>query len=603
MGVEPTKHISEAFSTLPEATVSELFLKYLKLEGVDKIFGVPGAAIKYILNEIRNQDEVEYVLCRQETGAGFVADGYYRVSGKMGCVMVTSGPGAMNAVNGAVNADVCLSEMLVVTGEVKQDVFGRGWEQEGIDASLNVMGVYKNAVSMSSLATNAENFQTMMTTSLRVARAIPGRAAHISLPDDVQNMTAKDVKFPKTPANYRAESHARMPDVAAQVMRELSEAKRPLIFLGNGCRKPLRNGGLAGLQAMAERFGIPVMTTLDGKGLFPEGHELSLRAYGKSGCLWPAYYMRPPEEAPDSQPFDYLLVVGSQLDEFSTNLWNTNIYPDGPMVQVDVRQESIARGMPISRAVVAEAGAFFTDMVSASQDLQPDVETMLTRKDYLGWIKENHSPYDNPDARKSNADPIRPERVMAMVSDMIPDGGHIFVDAGNSCGWCSHYLEINPPTQVHAALELGTMGYAVGAVVGAKIAAPEAVCVAVCGDGGFMMQGNEVSTAVQHKAGAIWIVWNENDYNMVSQGMGVIFKDPKEYDHYYRMGNPDIEMMAKGMGANATTVTSPAAFEAAFADAVAKSGEGVPHVIVVQEDPNAAPPFYKTQFPWLEAKK
>jgi acetolactate synthase-1/2/3 large subunit len=136
-------------------------------------------------------------------------------------------------------------------------------------------------------------------------------------------------------------------------------------------------------------------------------------------------------------------------------------------------------------------------------------------------------------------------------------------------------------------------------VVGAKLAAPDATCVAVCGDGGFLMHGSEVSTAAAQKAGAIWVVWSENDFNMVSQGMGIILKEPDVYRHYYQLGNPDIAKMAEGLGADAYTVSTAADFEAAFLKAIAGGRAGRPQVIAVQEERSAVPPFYVNQFPWI----
>ena len=597
---KPSAIASASRQSIDKISVAGLFMRYMKLEGVDRVFGVPGAAIIYILDELRRSKDCSYVVCRHETGASFMADGYWRVSGKLGAVLVTSGPGALNALNGAVNADASLSQQLVITGEVSQAFYGRGWEQEGADASLDIASLYKNAVSFSAMVTDPQNFQTMMTTALRLSRSIPGRCSHLSVPLDVQNMVVENVNFPSSPANYRAQSHGHDPVAAASVLDGLLAAKRPLIFVGNGCRFALRGDRLQPFQAFVERFAIPVMTTLDGKGLFPETHDLSLRAYGKSGCLWPAVYLAPPPDAPFSQPYDYLLVIGSMLDQFATNLWNTNIYPQGPFVQVDARQQSIARGMPVDRGVIAEASAFIEDLITLAAQRQPDVPQMTQRRQYLSWLKSSYSPYADPKARESNAEPVRPERIMALISALLPPGSHVFADAGNSCGWTSHYLVIDPPTQSHAALEVGTMGYSIGAVIGAKLAAPEASCVAICGDGGFLMNGSELSTAAEQGAGAIVVVWSEDDFNMVSQGMGVYLKEPDAYKHYYRLGNPDIEKIAQGLGAQARTVTSADQFTAAFLDAIEGGKKGRPQVVVVKEDRAAMPPFYVDQFPWLE---
>lgn len=592
---------TQPIAAVAPSTGASVLMRYLDLEGVRYVFGIPGAAIANVLDELRRSVTCRYIVCRHESGAAFVADGYWRVSGNLGVLLVTSGPGAVNALNGAVNADCSMSQLLVITGEVDQNFYGRGWEQEGADADLDVASLYKNAVSYSGIVTTVTNLPTILTTALRAARATPGRCAHVSLPIDVQKAPAVNMSVPASPESYRANIQVRDTRAAAEVLRELLNAKRPLIFLGNGCRFALRGERLAPVRALVERFGIPVMTTLDGKGLFPETHRLSLRAYGKSGCMWPALYLSPPPGAPFVEAYDYLLIIGSRLDQFSTNLWNPRLVPKGPMVQVDINQASIGRGMPVGRSVIAEAGAFLEDMVAAAAGLSPEAApAMGSRLQYLDWMKSNYSPFYDAKAYASNATPVRPERVMALINQLLPPGSHIFADAGNSCGWCSHYLVIEPPTQAHAALELGTMGYSIGAVVGAKLAAPESVCVAVCGDGGFLMHGAEVSTAAAHGIGAIWVVWSENDLNMVSQGMGVVMNDPKDYQCYYSLGKPDIAKIAEGLGAQAHSAMSPQEFAGAFESAIRASRSGKPQVVVVAQDHSAMPPFYVNQFPWDE---
>jgi acetolactate synthase-1/2/3 large subunit len=173
---------------------------------------------------------------------------------------------------------------------------------------------------------------------------------------------------------------------------------------------------------------------------------------------------------------------------------------------------------------------------------------------------------------------------------MLPPGSHVFPDAGNSCGWTATYLTLDPPSRIHPALDVGAMGYGTAAVVGAKLAAPDATCISIGGDGSFLMHGSEVTTARQYGAGAIWMVWNEDDLNMVSQGMGAYFPDPVWQD-YYKLGNPDLVKVAEGYGAQAYLASTPADLQEALAKAIAGGQQGVPQVIVVREDPTARPPF------------
>ena len=579
------------YITIPTITIPQLLMKYMQLEGFDTIFGIPGASFVNLLVELKNNRATwKYVVCKQETGAGYMADGFYRVSGTLGVVLVTAGPGATNALTGAMNAQAGHSSVLVITGEQPQADFGLDWEQEGVDLDLDVVQIYKSAVAYSAMINDPTDFGVLMRQALRDAQAIPGQCVHLSVPHDIMSQTVTNVQFPTSTACYRRAMSAASPTDASTVASLLAAAQRPAILIGNGARSALRAGGLGKLLSMVERFAIPVGTTADGKALFPETNALSLRSCGYPACPWAGLYFAPPAEAPHSAPYDLLLVLGSSMGDFATNLWDPAMVPAGPFIQVDANQKVIGRSMPTTMGVIAEIGAFLEELTAQMATLTPDATAVSERQAYLAWMKANNSPYANPTARASDATPIRPERAMAIVSEMIPPGSHIFPDAGNSCGWTTAYLELDPPTEMHAALNIGAMGYATSAVVGAKLAAPQSTCLSIGGDGGFLMHGMEVSTAKQYGAGAIWMVWSENDLSMVSQSMALNFPDPV-WNDYFKLGNPDLVKVADGLGADAYAVHSPDDLKAALKSAIDGGQQGRPQVIVVYEDPSAVPPF------------
>ena len=169
---------SASSKRLTNISVAECLLDYLELEGVNHVFGIPGAAAMHILNELKNRRErFQYVICRHESGAAFLADGYYRSTGKLGVVLVTSGPGATNALTGTMNAQNGNSAVLTITGEVPEKFFGRGYLQEGVDAKLDIDAIYRNASQYSTVVTAPENFQTLFTqaTARGPVSALPGR--------------------------------------------------------------------------------------------------------------------------------------------------------------------------------------------------------------------------------------------------------------------------------------------------------------------------------------------------------------------------------------------------------------------------------------------
>jgi acetolactate synthase-1/2/3 large subunit len=589
-GAAMAQETAAYYVTLRQQTVAQLLLAYLELEGAVTLFGIPGATIKTILNELKvRRDVFTYVICRHETGAAFMADGYARVTDGLGVVLVTSGPGATNALTGTVNANSSGSAVLTISGEVPEQYIGMGYLQEGIDANLDVDAIYRNAARYSAVVVSATSFQTLIGQALRDALSLPRRAAHLSIPDNVAAATLASVAFPKSPANYRTVPDSASPAKAQQAFERLTRAERPLIFLGNGCRRALKGPRLASFSAFVEKFAIPVMTAPGAKGIFPESHALSLRTYGLAACEWPARYLDPTLLA----RYDALLVMGSSLGELATSSWNPALIPAGPIIQVDLDQSVIARAFPIELGIVADVGAVVDELFSLSEASEPDRAAVAARRAAIAEIKSAVSPFRDPDKRASDAAPILPQALMRCLNDHLPAGAHIFVDSANCVGWTLHYLVIDPPTRFHISLGMGPMGFGVGAVVGGKIGAPDRPCVAIVGDGAFLMHGGEVSTAAQNGVGAIWVVLYDNDLAMVSQGINEVFPDPAVWHDYYKIGAPDVAKIAEGLGAAAYAVHSPADMRRVFPTALRNAdAHKQPQVIVAHINTDEIPPYY-----------
>ena len=384
---------------LANVTPAQLLLRYLAMEGATTLFGVPGAAIMQILYELRVQsDTFRYVVTRQETGAAYIADGYARVSDGLGVVLVTSGPGATNALTGTVNADTCGTALLTISGEIKEMFFGMAYLQEGADLSLDVNEVYAAACAYSAMIDNSANFCTLFEQALRDARSVPRRAVHVSLPLDVSQQLMTTVTVPAQPANYRAAPKAG-PDgnTTDKVLAALLEAQQPVIMLGNGARRALRGSRSQHLTDFVEKFEIPVMTTPGAKGIFPESHRLSLRNYGLAGCRWTTSYLSGPD---GGHPFDALLVIGSNLGELATTVtvpytYSPALLPHGPFIHVDANPEVIGRTFPVDLGIVADAGATIDALLHAAKG-KPVPNSAAARKRLIHEIKKDVAPAPPP---------------------------------------------------------------------------------------------------------------------------------------------------------------------------------------------------------------
>ncbi len=593
-------------TTKDNRTVAQLLLDYLELEGATTVFGVPGGALIYVLDELkRRRQTFNFVIGRHETGAGYIAHGYALVTGGLGVLFTTSGPSATNAVTAAMNAQSANCSLLVVTGEIPQQFSGQGYLQEGVDSRLDVSVMFRNAVEYSAIVSHEMNFTTLFTQALRTARALPGRAAHISLPNNIAGscVTGSDkanpyrIAFPTSPSSYRTAASGTDVERVRQTFDDLAASTRPLFFLGNGARAALANPQrMQRFTELVERYAIPVMTTPDAKGIFPESHPMSLRNFGITACRWPALYMMPDG---DPDHFDTMVVIGSNLGELATSDAATDQYsrllvPTTHLVQVDLDQSVIGREYPVTRGIVGEAGATIDALCEIALLHQPNLQQAEARRQLMSSITGDNSPYADPDYRSSYATPINPAALVRVINETVTDG-HVFIDAGNCVGWSLHYMVIDPPVRYHAALGMGPMGFGVGAVIGGKLGAPEKICVAIVGDGAFMMHCGEISTAAQQGIGAIIVVLYDNDLAMVSQGMADLFPADASWHDYYALGAPDLVKVAEGFGADAVSITKdqgPEQFEAALRTAIQQADANRrPQVIVAHIDTAAMPPY------------
>jgi acetolactate synthase I/II/III large subunit len=585
-------------TAVPGPTVADQLLDYLALEGVSAIFGVPGAGIMHLLQRLHDRPEITYVICRHETGAAYMADGYHRATGKPGVVLVTSGPGATNALTGTMNANFAGSALLLLTGEVPQQFLGRGYLQEGTDCGLNIRDIYAAATRYSADIEDASGAPIAIEQALRDMLSLPRRAVHLSIPDNVAATPAAASAYvskrpPASPSAYRSLPAGVAPADINRVLAALTSAKRPLILLGNGCREAVGDPETAhALRRLAEWWNIPVMTTSDGKGAFPEDHSLSLRAYGFAGCTWPQYWMIDPET--NGAAHDALLVIGSSLGELATYKWNPILVPNGPFLQVDIDQSIIGRGFPVTDGIVAECGAFLRALWDHAPAWPRDPAAVEARGEEIAAFKAKHSPFASPEGYAQTSGPLNPAALCRLLNENLPDDATLYVDSGNCVGWGLHYLIVREGQAWQSALAMGPMGCGVCGVIGARFGRPDRLCVALVGDGALLMQLGEITTAVANKIGAIWVVLSDDDLGMVSQGMDAFF--PADPAYSYPLGAPDLRKAAAGLGADAYEVRQPEDFADAWSCAMRGAAEGRPQVIVAKIDRTASPPYWSPPF-------
>jgi acetolactate synthase-1/2/3 large subunit len=590
-GAEPLP-IRPASTLIEGKSAAAVFLRYLELLEVPFVFGIPGGFIAPFLKLLRRSGQISFVIGRHETGCAFMADGFARMTGKPGVVFTTAGPGALNALTGIACAQSGQSSVMLVSGQNPTAHFGMGALQESTNDGVNIVEIFRHACAASELVFSEKVLRTRLLQASRICLGTPRQAVHLSFPLDVSSAVVESIDLPADRSAYALQAPTADPAKLALALEHLASADNPLVLLGSGAREALRGNELrlAGLTSLLSALAVPVVTSVQGKGIFPESHALSLGVHGICGSKQADAFVR--ERRPD-----VLLVVGSGLGEWPTKSWESAWLPSRTLVQIDVNPQMLGRVYPVQLPIVGEAGNSLDGLIA--QDARrferklPEPRRIQARREWIAAFKRRVSPYSHHERRESGDTPLLPQRLMKELNDAAPKLTSIFLDNGNSMAWGIHHLQIDPPTEVYLSTGMSSMGWANGAVIGAKLGAPERTCICITGDGSFLMNGAEISTAARYRIGAIWLVLYDNSLGMVNHGEMVTgkYEFPLE-DPYYQLGNPDVVGFARALGADGYWIEAPGQLGALLPGALDRANnEGRPQVIAARIDPRELAPI------------
>lgn len=593
------------------ATVSSLVVEYLRQLGVRYVFGVPARSVNALLKELAfgeasSSGAPKFILGRHEGASAFMADGYARASGTLGVCLVSSGPGATNAATGVLCAHADHSALLLLSGECATADFHRGAFQCGASVDSNIVAMFAAITARSTLLARPEDTLRDLSAAVNVALSAPHSAVHLSIPMDIavsDASTSGDVAELEllAPPRFDAETF----DAAA---RALLGAKRPLLLLGSGCAGALsgprhtsawRVRAEALMRSVVERHQLPVATTPKGKGLVSEGHPLSLGNHGMAGSEWLLRYLQCEKLSDGAPAYDALMVIGSGLTQWATAGFNPLLRPHGPMFQVDLDERVFGRAFASTTGIRADATWALDRLTALAKDTEPSMHARERGEFVASRVKSVPMWLDEP-ARQSLAHPILPQRVMAELQTVLDlptiqeRGLNLFCDIGNSTGWAWHHLCVRPPHRAFFNTGMGSMGWASGAVLGGKLGDPERHALALSGDGAFFMNGSEVSTAWQHRIPATWIVFQDNNMNMVTHGMNATHESPNRngWDDYYELGDSDLVSFAASLGADAYAASGPGDVSDLLPGMlVAAEKRRKPQVLIVRIDERETPPY------------
>ncbi|MGH2346289.1 MAG: thiamine pyrophosphate-binding protein [Chloroflexota bacterium] len=520
-------------------TGGQAVVSALKAHGVEAVFGIPGAHTLAIYDALRDEPGIRNVTARHEGGAGYMADGYARASGKPGVVLTVTGPGAANvltAVGGAYNDS---SPLLVISSQIPREYLGKGLGF--LHEMRDQRGAFDAVTDWTARVTNAREIGP--TIDAAMAHLAHGRPtpAYVEIPldilDDEADLPAIHLA-PGRPAPAALDEAA-----PARAAALLCAAKRPVIYAGWGVISADASDALARL---AELLGAPVATSIKGKGAIPDQHPLCL------GCAW-ATEVR---ESPALTEADVMLAIGTRFTLRTASWGRVPIAPT--LIQIDADPQAFGRTVPVDLALTGDAGAVLERLTAlVALSLAKVSRDLSARGDYRRDIRARI------DSSVHERSPIVYETLFAL-RQVLPANAIVTGDNCLFCFWAGRYLPIEQPRGWQFPMQFCTLGFALPAAIGAKVACPERPVAALCGDGGFMFTCQELMTAVSLRLNLPIVVFNDGAYGSVRENQ------TKRYGGRHTavaLQTPDFPALARACHAYGVRIERPYDLQGALVDA------------------------------------
>lgn len=536
----------------PRSTMraAHVLLRALHEHGVRAAFGIPGGAAGPIFDALSDVPGISYVATRHEAIAAFAALGHARATGLPALVLTTAGPGVTNALTGVAAALLEEVPLIVLAGDVASTSAGRGAFQDGSPAGLDVAAILRPVTRWSTVVTSARAAAGAAARAFMTATSSRPGPVFLGVPFDVGMTDVEPAFVTVVPAP------AVPPDVRAceRAAHLLASARSPALVLGSGAR-----GASSEARRVAERLRIPVAVTGHAKGAFPERHPLYVGLLGNAGhpSAQQLFAARP----------DVVCIVGSRVGDFATNGWRVPLAGTKATIQIDRDPSLVGRNVDVTLPIVGDAAlalARINESLPLSAAPDPGAPRLRVHRD---------------EARRSDAVPLKPQRVLAALSRAFPRAVWCS-DIGEHMGMAQHYLSVESAADFHVMSGLGSMGSGIGAAIGIKQASPERTVVAIVGDGGFNMHAGEILTCVESGIDVVFAVFNDGRWNMVDHGFRAVFgRAPASMPRDVA----DLAGVARGYGALGVRIETPDDLAPAALRRLA--GRGRPLVLDIRVDP------------------
>lgn len=567
-------------------------LEAFRCEGVSHVFLVPGGLIDPFLPALAAARGLTPVVAAHEAGAACMADGYARAGGRFGVCLAIGGPGITNMVTAVAAARTDCSPVVVISGQVPTNWEGRGGFQDSSPVALNDVAVLQPITISSIPVENRHLVHHHLRASLTKMLAGSQGPVHLSVPIDIQKSDISAL-WQELDESLYAPRYVDRHGIERlwRLLAPEDPAAAPVHIVALAGAGVEKSGGSKDLIAFAERFEIPVATTLRAKGVFPEDHRLSLGVFGYAGHPHAI-------ETILSGEVEVLLVLGSGLSQRDTLFWDRKMLPGRALVQVDIDPQVIGRTWPVQVPIVGDCGRMLQVVASYDYELVKALEGgNPRRRAWLETIRASGPRHYDGDNTASEAVPLHPARVIRELRRAMPRETVLVVDSGAHRAFCGHYWEACEPRSYISATNLGPMGWAIPAGIGAKAARPELPLAVVTGDGCMLMHGMEIQTAARYGIPAIFVVLNNGALGNVwlraiqeGPGPAALTELPVH----------DWAGFARSLGLQAATVTQPAELGPAFRAALEA---GAPYLVDVRCDrscPTPVSPYSQAKKEWMD---
>ena len=524
---------------------AEMVVQSLRDEGVEYLFGYPGGAVLDIYDAIHTLGGIEHILVRHEQAAVHMADGYARSTGKVGCVLVTSGPGATNAITGILTAYTDSVPMVIISGQVMSSLIGRDAFQE-----CDMVGISRPVVKHSFIVKKAEDIPAILKKAFYIASTGRPGPVVVDIPKDTVNPNFKyPYEYPKSVElrSYNPTVNGHKGQIK-KALKALLVAKKPVLFVGGGA---ISAECSEELTILAHRLNLPVTASLMGLGAYPSTDKQFLGMLGMHGTF---------EANTAMHESDLILGVGVRFDDRTTN--NLEKYcPNAKVIHIDIDPTSISKNVPAAIPIVGNAKNVLEEFLSLLNE-----EGLKSQTDLESWWQEINQWKAKKCLEFDRASGvIKPQQVMEAVYRLTKGQAYVASDVGQHQMFTALHYPFDEPRHWINSGGAGTMGFGLPAALGVKLAHPEATVVCVTGDGSIQMNIQELSTATQYGIPVVIICLNNHFLGMVKQWQDLIYSG--RHSQTYMNSLPDFVKLAESYGHVGIKIATPDELESKLQEA------------------------------------